>query len=113
MPLQSRMVLRYQSGKCPELQASVKLATPSGPFGTSDAISAAPAPPGRRLATTIQPNGTAHRRAAPHSSTATSQVVSRLIVDATFERAQRDHRKGEQESHAHHGGSGREPDVVV
>ena len=37
------MVLRYQSGKWPSLQASAKLARLNGPAGNSDAMSDAPA----------------------------------------------------------------------
>ena len=48
----------------PELQASAKLPRPNGPAGSSEAMSAAPAPPGRRLATAIQANGIAQSSAA-------------------------------------------------
>src|ERR1700733_1711589 len=110
MPPHSRMVLRYQSGKWPEVQASVKFARLNGPAGNSEAMSAAPASPGRRLATAIQANGIAHSSAMAHSSSVT---ILRFIMNPAFERTQRHDGQREQECNADYGRRRGETGVVV
>src|ERR1700722_17640480 len=97
MPTHNRMVLRYQSGKWPEVHASAKFARLNGPAGNSEAMSAAPASPGRTLATAIQANGIAQSSAAAHNSSGTTL---RFIVDSVLERAQRHDGQHEQECNA-------------
>src|ERR1700742_4378605 len=89
MPPHSSTVLRYQSGKCPSLQASAKFDKANGPAGNSEAMSSAPASSGRNDATAIQANGIAQSNDAAQSSSVTSQGVSRLIVDPALQRTQR------------------------
>src|SRR3984885_1715609 len=78
MPPHSRIVLRYQRGKWPSLQASAKLARLNGPCGNREAMSATPAEPGRRLATAIHANGVAQ-------STAAAMSNSRMIMAGGWE----------------------------
>src|SRR5579862_29809 len=111
MPPHTKTVLRYQRGKLPLCHAPAKLSKPNGPAGVRDAISEGA--PGRSEATAIHANGTAQRIAAPPAASSTATRRSALIMDAAFERAERDERQRQQDRYADDGRGGGKAGVVV
>src|SRR5579862_9995521 len=111
MPPHSNRVLRYHSGKFPLCQAAAKLPNPNGPAGVSEAMSAGT--PGRKDATAIQANGTAHSAAAAPATIDTATRPLAFIVDPALEGAERDNRQGQQRRDADHRGRRSEPIIVI
>src|SRR5580700_8205410 len=93
-------VLRYQRGKLPLLQASVKLLRLNGPPGVSEAMS--DGTPGRSEATTIHANGTAHSNEAVLAASSAQTRPSALIMDPTLDQPERGHAQRQERCDADH-----------